>query len=207
MPVGYVENKSFSTISRLTDTNISDCFLPFHLESTISAGLVITMAELINPSPTEPYAQTMRMFFQILDKMVHEGNLVAVDQKNELVELQDNCASLQSLNHMGGPCDTTEEGLFGTENLNGVLKPVTNTQLPGIDVGKELGTSPFSASLGQDEYTMNSTYDMSPNQLMTVADMLNTEDLLDWVTLPNDAASSMSEEDSHQLYSKPGFSI
>lgn len=188
---------------RFTDTiGTLDCFLPFHLESTISAGLVLTMAELINPSSNLPYSDTMRSFFQILDKMVHEGNLVALVQKNELVELKDNCASLQSILRTGGLCENTDENertLLGTENSNGMLKPLTDSQLPNLDVDKELVTSPFPACLEQENFSINSAYDMTPNQLITVADMLSTEDMLEWVTLPFDGASSMSEENGNRI--------
>lgn len=55
------------------------------------------MATLVNPASAGLYSHTLQTLFQILDQMVHEGNLVAINQKNELVQLQDNCALLRTV--------------------------------------------------------------------------------------------------------------
>lgn len=158
--------------------------MPFHLESAVSAGLVITMATLVSPSLVETYSHTLQTLFRILDKMVHEGNLVAIDQKNELVQLQDNCALLRPVVDIATPRELREEGEGSRnriENIHGMLKSTTNHHLPDIDADKRVGTSPFPTG---DEFHLSSTFDMSPSQIMNVVDMLNTDDLLDWVNLP-----------------------
>ena len=161
--------------------------MPFHLESAVSAGLVITMATLVNPASADTYLHTLQTLFRILDKMVHEGNLVAINQKNELGQLQDNCALLRTVVDMATPNESieSERPQNGTENIHGMLKPAADHNLPDIDAGRRIGGEiPFPTGLGQDEFHLNSTFDMSPSQLMTVVDMLNTDDLIDWVTLP-----------------------
>ena len=162
--------------------------MPFHLESAVSAGLVITMVTLVNPASADTYLHTLQTLFRILDKMVHEGNLVAINQKNELGQLQDNCALLRTVVNMPTPNESIEESerpQNETENIHGMLKPAADHNLPDIDAGRRVGrTSSFPTGLGQDEFHLNSTFDMSSSQLMTVVDMLNTDDLLDWVTFP-----------------------
>lgn len=161
--------------------------MPFHLESAVSAGLVITMATLVNPASAGSYSHTLQTLFQILDQMVHDGNLVAINQKNELVQLQDNCALLRTVGNMATPDESIEESerpQNKIENMHGMLKSAADHNLPDIDAGRKIGEIPFPTGLEQDEFHLNSTFDMSPSQLMTVVDMLNTDDLIDWVTLP-----------------------
>lgn len=148
------------------------------------------MALMINPAFVEVYSQTMQTLFRILDKMIDGGNLIAVDQKNELIELQNNRALLQPMNNSMTPdqvIEAVESPQRRAEGTQGIATQITDDHIPYIDAGQNSGRSgPPSMDLGRDKSYIDPIFDMSPSQIMSVVDLLNTDDLIDWITLSND---------------------
>ena len=161
-------------------TYATECFLPFDLESAVSAGLVITMASLVSPSLIDNHEQFLGALSSVLDEMVDQGNLIAAGQKKELNELASLCESLKASPVMPGypALSQLEESILSnTELTPGPIGNVDNDNGPNLE-------QDWIPQIGE---SSQSAINMSPTQLLEVADMLNGDILLDWLDFPSRA--------------------
>ncbi|RJE25094.1 hypothetical protein PHISCL_02565 [Aspergillus sclerotialis] len=164
-------------LSALQDQTLLECFLPFHLESAVSAGLVFTMASLASPSLIESHTYYLGPLSSVLDQIIEQGNLIAAGQKKELNQLESLCASLKVSPAMGDYAVSSQlqEGAIPATGLtSGPLEPI----------GNDHGQNPNQAWTGQFGEPSQSAINMSPTQLLEVVDMMNGDSLLDWLDLP-----------------------
>ncbi|KAL4874888.1 fungal-specific transcription factor domain-containing protein [Aspergillus karnatakaensis] len=171
--------KSIFILSALQDQSLLECFLPFDLESAVSTGLVITMASLVSPSLIESHTSYLTNLSNILDHMVEQGNLIAADQKTELIELERLCASLKLAQHQDKDGDASAVPLQNGHNAY--------PEHPQAGILIDVDGSRDDQWQGDILEPTDWARDMSPSQILEVVDMLNGENLLDWVDLPSNA--------------------
>lgn len=149
------------------------------------------MASLVSPSLIEDNRDILGTLSSVLDQMIDHGNLIAANQKAELNQLGNLCARMK-----GSPTLASHPGLSqlqermspATGPTSGPLDHDLNTYMavPGIENNdannsREVWTGPLAE-------TSERVNDMSPSQLLDVVDMLNGENLLDWLDLPTGAS-------------------
>lgn len=161
-----------------------ECFLPFDLESAVSAGLVIAMASLVCPSLIENHAGFLRILHSVLDQMVDQGNLIAAGQKKELTQLESLCESLKTSSNVAN-CPGLSQRQEGMPSEAEIVPPHLEANRDpfvtraGIEAGN-LG----APRAGEANELSDWVQDMSPSQLLEAVDMLNGADLLNWVDIP-----------------------
>ncbi|KAL4950991.1 Zn(II)2Cys6 transcription factor [Aspergillus filifer] len=160
--------KTVNILSALQDQSLLEWFLPFDLESAVSAGLVITMASLVCPDLINDHTRLLQTLSGLLDEMISKGNLIAEDQKRELNELEGLFSRLNVCPDKGNISDDT------TVETSGLLMTGQKEFLDESELG------PQDAWLIQPEASAW-VRDMTPSQLLEVVDMLNGDNLLDWV--------------------------
>ncbi|KAL3474891.1 fungal-specific transcription factor domain-containing protein [Aspergillus californicus] len=203
--------KTVFILSALQDQTLLECFLHFDLESAVSAALVILMASLGCPSlmnnenDIENQAQAQGPLLDtvstLLDQIIAKGNLIAADQKTEITQLESLCSRLKS-----------SKGVPSYQNQN---QNQGQGQGPGQSQGRILvrpeDITPESLGLDQSGYlerlemennmdrdlnlrrdigghgpeSSDWARDMTPSQLLEVVDLLNGDNLLDWVDFPS----------------------
>lgn len=176
-------------------TNPIEWFLPFDLESAVSASLVITMATVACPSLVESPEGWLDTISTLLDQIIDKGNLIAADQKRELNELQDLCAKLTAKPRMTRrPNASQSYAGDGVQPKPGVIQaPLTpdhteymvSTGVPGgVEAdARDMCPEPEPGP-GQID-SLDWARDMTPSQLLEVVDMLNGDDLLNWMDFPS----------------------
>ncbi|GKZ86657.1 hypothetical protein AnigIFM56816_002068, partial [Aspergillus niger] len=143
------------------------------LQSAVSAGLVVTMATLVCPNLIESPSSVFKALSALLDHIENEGNLIAASNKRELADIHSLCLKLKSAPSMALSSQIAaqlEEGL----NLQSGASEIQ----PGEDV--TLGEALPSHWAG----------DMTPSQLLEVVDLLNEDNILDWVDFPTNAVDN-----------------
>ncbi|KAL3496051.1 hypothetical protein BJX62DRAFT_252420 [Aspergillus germanicus] len=178
--------KAVSILSALHDQTLLEWFLPFDLESAVSAGLVITMATLVCPSLIENHAYSLDTLSSLLDHMSDRGNLIAADQKQELSQLRTLCEKLKT-----SPAMTRYSEFSQTQENTAIpddvlpSDPCSFENLPTNGYTEPAGSQPNADTqtswLGDATDRSDWAQDMTPSQLLEVVDMLNGDDLLDWV--------------------------
>ncbi|KAL4911718.1 fungal-specific transcription factor domain-containing protein [Aspergillus aurantiobrunneus] len=191
--------KTTFILSALHDQGLLDCFLPFDLESAVSAGLVITMATLVCPSLIEDPSSHLDTLSGLLGHMVGRGNLIAADQKRELNELQGLCARLKTSSAIGHYTDFSgpqDRALGKQTHIPGVLD--TGDELYNIRPGTQASDDLHSGEAWSAEAEPSDwAYDMTPTQLLEVVDLLNSDNLLDWVDFASSSVDASIHHDRH----------
>lgn len=72
-------------------------FVPFDLESTWSAALVLLILPFIDPSLSQDTASSLHIVYDILEDMAAVGNIVASYRKTELAQLEQNLKALEAM--------------------------------------------------------------------------------------------------------------
>ncbi|PYI03707.1 Zn(II)2Cys6 transcription factor [Aspergillus sclerotiicarbonarius CBS 121057] len=165
--------KTVSILSALQDQTLLECFLPFDLESAVSAGLVITMATLVCPSLIENHFSFLKALSGLLDQMADKGNLIAANQKRELNEIERFCIKLKS-----SPATTFFSDFAQPQERTAERSGMTSEGLDAIHLGSEM--QPIEMAM-EEAWPSSWARDMTPSQLLEVVDLLNSDDLLDWV--------------------------
>ncbi|KAL4772344.1 fungal-specific transcription factor domain-containing protein [Aspergillus nidulans var. acristatus] len=158
--------KTVLILSALHQQTLLEWFLPFDLESTVSACLVVTMAKVVCPSLVDNPAYFTERMFDILDHIIEKGNLIAADQKMELSELGRLCAELRASPAMGHYSHFSESHILPET-------PLLHQREPPSTSGDEAWTGLAEAA----DWARN----MTPSQLLEVVDLLNGDDLLNWM--------------------------
>ncbi|KAL3436127.1 fungal-specific transcription factor domain-containing protein [Aspergillus tetrazonus] len=143
--------KTVLILGALHQQTLLEWFLPFDLESTVSACLVIIMA---------------KRMFDMLDHIIEKGNLIAADQKMELSELGRLCAELRASPAMGRYSDFSQSHVLPDTPLLHQIEPPSTS---GDDAWTGLAEAADWAR------------DMTPSHLLEVVDLLNGDDLLNWM--------------------------
>jgi hypothetical protein len=71
--------------------------VPFDLESTWSAALVLLIAPVLDPSLLRDYDSSLQTAFDVLNEMAIVGNSVAAHRKGELEQLRETLKALESV--------------------------------------------------------------------------------------------------------------
>ncbi|KAJ5477650.1 hypothetical protein N7530_003159 [Penicillium desertorum] len=177
--------KTLQVLGALQEQSLLECFLPFDLESAVSAGLVITMASLVSPPMVENHTSLLDTLYCVLDRMIDQGNLIAADQKKEIRQLESLCASLKTSTVLASSSRPPEAQARNAPEAGLTPGPSSDDwdpcmARPGID-----GSGAGVAWDGQTNEPFHWTSNLSPTQLLEAADMLDGGDLLDWVDLPS----------------------
>lgn len=153
------------------------------------------MATVACPSLVESPEGWLDTISTLLDQIIDKGNLIAADQKRELNELQDLCARLTAEPRMARhPNASQSSAVAGVQAKPGVIQaPLTPDHTEcmvgaGVPGGVEtdardmcLGPGPGPGHIDSLDWAR----DMTPSQLLEVVDMLNGDDLLNWMDSPS----------------------
>lgn len=176
-------------LTRLADGIPIEWFLPFDLESAVSAGLVIIMATVSCPSLVESPESWLDSISTLLDQIIDKGNLIAADQKRELNELQGLCAKLTATPRRSRRPNVSQS-YTGVQPKPGAIQAplspdnteyMVETGLPGDAEAEARDMCPGPGQID----TLDWARDMTPSQLLEVVDMLNGDDLLNWMDIPS----------------------
>lgn len=148
----------------------------------MSAGLVVIMCRSINLTSDQNFCLALQSVYRILDKMIQDGNLIAEDQKTEIMQLQALFSEFQPQEFELQPNESTrqaERDLGKIRYINDDTHISMNQRLSSLG-REEIGHGP--CFLGSEPFTEDSTWadNISPSQLMDLVDMLDADDLLDW---------------------------
>ncbi|KAB8259358.1 hypothetical protein BDV32DRAFT_159295 [Aspergillus pseudonomiae] len=80
--------KTIHILQALQRQQLLEHFLPFDLESAISAGVIMCMVAIVAPFIVESPRHYLEGVFAVLAEMVEKGNLVAEAHKNKLEHLE-----------------------------------------------------------------------------------------------------------------------
>jgi hypothetical protein len=158
--------------------------LPFDLESAVSASLVITMASLISLPLIVDRTLYLDMLFSVLDRMIDHGNLIALDKKRKIHQLETLCANLKMSPSSSGinasnPSQVQPSNLPDT-NLASRLS--SDGWDPYLRQGTEVdGAREACEEESPDVYQWANN--ISPSHLLEAANMLDGGNLVDWVDL------------------------
>ncbi|KAE8362684.1 Zn(II)2Cys6 transcription factor [Aspergillus caelatus] len=190
--------RTIDILRAFQDQSLLEIFLPFDLDSAVSAGLVIYMATLANFNSTEDYSYLRDTLFDILDHFISEGNLVAVDHKMALQQLEkfltDSHAPMNDGNHWLQLADAeimAREHLSCSEIIctNGAVQSDgAASGIEGVNAGMMAGSSGL---VDPHEWEQ----ELIPAQLMTVVDMLDGCSVLNWATFPDSPSTLDGQED------------
>ncbi|CAG7983721.1 unnamed protein product [Penicillium salamii] len=178
--------KTSHILESLQQQNLIECFLPFDLESTVSASLVLTVASLLNPPLIANRRLHLEALSRVLDQMVDRKNLVAADKKEKIDQLGVLCANLKmtphslvksSISSQIPPNKMLEDGLI-PDTAGGELDLRPLQQAEQLEESREAWEEGI-----YEPYKWNS--DISPSHLLEAADLLDGGNLMDWVDLPN----------------------
>lgn len=159
-------------------------FVPFDLESTWSAALVLLIAPVVDPSLFRDNDGSLQTAFDVLNEMAAVGNSVAACRKGELEQLRETLKALESISPSSQvPTQPSPNG--GNEAF--ALQPFDQNQ-SGI----------IGSMHSEVEYISAHSFDMeevlSSEQLEAVANAMNLNGL-DWTW----AASSLDQLDPSLL--------
>lgn len=161
-----------------------DVFVPFDLESTWSAALVLLIAPAIDPSLRKNHEVSLRTALDVLNEMSSVGNSIAASRQREIMQLKDTLAALQSMN--------------ARENTSAEPSAYNQTNTLVFPYLKEQQSDGLGFIQSEVEYASVHSFDMeevlSSEQLEAVANAMNL-DSLDWTW----AASSMEHLDPSLL--------
>ncbi|CAI7628261.1 unnamed protein product [Penicillium palitans] len=190
--------KTSQILGSLQEQNLLECFLPFDLESTVSAGLVVTMASLVDLPLIANRKSYLDMLLSVLDRMIDHGNLIALDKKSKIHQLESLCVNLKdspssSLINTSDPLqlqqsslqdDTLAAARISRDGRDSYLRQKIYAEGQREDCEEEdEEEEQEQEDLATDAYRWAN--DISPSQLLEAANMLEGGSLLDWVDLPS----------------------
>ncbi|OJJ59112.1 hypothetical protein ASPSYDRAFT_89830 [Aspergillus sydowii CBS 593.65] len=181
--------KTVFILNSLHDQTLLEWFLPFDLESAVSAGLVVIMATVACPSLIESPESWLDSISTLLDQIIDKGNLIAADQKRELNELQGLCAKLTATPRRSRRPNVSQSYTGVQPKPGAIQAPLSpdNTEYmveTGLAGDAEAEARDMCPGPGQID-TLDWARDMTPSQLLEVVDMLNGDDLLNWMDIPS----------------------
>jgi len=142
--------------------------VPFDLESTWSAALVLLIAPIIDPSLLGDHDESLQTVLDVLNDMASVGNSVAAGRQKELDQLSKTLEALQIME------PSQQESARDSLTIN---TPVTLQQW---DLSHMVNTEPYQSEV---DYTSTHSFDMeevlTTEQLEAVANAMNLNDL-DW---------------------------
>ncbi|KAJ4357246.1 uncharacterized protein N0V89_001821 [Didymosphaeria variabile] len=156
-------------LAALQSQTLIDTFVPFDLESTWSAALVLLIASVVDPSLVHDTASSLKITFDVLNDMSAVGNSVATSRRAELERLKH---TLKALENMGqqAPIHTSPPAAASDEPL---AMATMNPNHPGTVRSGYSDIEYMSAHSWDMEDVLNSA------QLEAVAESMNLNGL-DW---------------------------
>jgi hypothetical protein len=144
------------------------------------------MAMLVCPSLIENHAYFLDTLSNLLDHMSDRGNLIAADQKQELSQLRTLCEKLKTspaMTRYPEFLQTQESAVLPGDVLPSIPCSFENLPIDGYTQPSrsQSNAEPQTSWLGDATDRSDWAQDMTPSQLLEVVDMLNGDDLLDWV--------------------------
>ncbi|OGM49651.1 hypothetical protein ABOM_001871 [Aspergillus bombycis] len=187
--------KTIYILRALQDQSLLETFLPFDLDSAVSAGLVIYMAAFVSLHSIEEQSRLRDTLFDILDHLISEGNLVAVDHKMALEQLDGLSKNLHAqMNDCNHWPRLEHAEIVAREQLNSseTICAEGAVQSGGAPDNGDVNTGMMTGFAGPMElYAWEQ--ELIPTRLMTVVDMLDGINVLDWATFP-DSSSSLDDQ-------------
>lgn len=143
---------------------MSDVFVPFDLESTWSAALVLLIIPVVDPSLAKDTESSIKVAYDVFNEMAAVGNSIAACRKAELEQLEKTLRAL--------------EAIPAAESVNGA------TSDGGEPYGaRTLETNQSSLTQPDTEHMSTFSFDveevLTAQQLEAVADSMNMNGL-DW---------------------------
>lgn len=156
--------------------------MPFDLESTWSAALVLMIAPVVDPTLFRDHDGSLQTAFDVLNEMAAVGNSIAACRKGELEQLRDTFKALETMSQQASTQFSPNDG-----NDPFALQPFDANQ-PGT----------IGSMHSEVEYMSAHSFDMeevlSSEQLEAVANAMNLNEL-DWTW----AANSLDQLDPSLL--------
>lgn len=150
------------------------------------------MATVACPYLVESPQTWLSSISTLLDQIIDKGNLIAADQRRELSELQDLCAKLTAEPRMPRQ-HIRSQSYAAVQPRQGVIQAplspdnteyVAGTVPGGVEAAAAARDICPGPGPGQID-ALDWARDMTPSQLLGVVDMLNGDDLLNWMDFPN----------------------
>lgn len=172
--------------------------MPFDLESAVSAGLVVTMASLVDLPLIANRKSYLDMLLSVLDRMIDHGNLIALDKKSKIHQLESLCVNLKdspssslinTSDHLQLQQSSLQDDNLATrisrDGRDSYLrqKVYAEGQREDYEEEEDEEEEQEQEDLATDAYRWAN--DISPTQLLEAANMLEGGSLLDWVDLPS----------------------
>lgn len=156
------------------------------------------MATLVNVNSTEDYSYLRDTLFDILDHFISEGNLVAVDHKMALEQLENLSTDLHApMNNGNHWPQLADAEIMAREHLNCSEVICTNGAVQSDRAAS--GIEDVNAGMMLDSSGPVDPYEweqeLIPAQLMTVVDMLDGCSVLNWATFPGSPSTIDGQED------------
>ncbi|OHW94686.1 C6 transcription factor [Colletotrichum incanum] len=157
-------SKSLLILSTLQSQHLLESFLPFDLEQTFSAGVVLTLMTAVPglPSHDSSYTKTAS---SIMDTMITRGNIVARYRKEELEKLQEMLRLAQARHH--APSIAMNSG-----NNTNLAHDNIQLSLQNDNVSRDLSTEQ-SAERGP--ATGSTANGLASEQMLSIAGLLDWE--------------------------------
>ncbi|KAH6612413.1 Zn(II)2Cys6 transcription factor [Boeremia exigua] len=165
-------------LAALQSQTLLDVFVPFDLESTWSAALVLLIAPVVDPSLFKDNEGSLQTALDVLNEMASTGNSIASFRKDELSQLRDTLKSLELMEP--NPRYPTQ------------LSPNDSNDAFPLQPYEDIQPGTLASMQSEVEYMSTHSFDMeevlSSEQLEAVANAMNLNGL-DWTW----AASSMDQ--------------
>ncbi|KAK4866825.1 hypothetical protein LT330_007988 [Penicillium expansum] len=184
--------KTSQILGSLQDQNLLECFLPFDLESAVSAALVVTMASLVDLPLIANRTSYLDLLLSVLDQMIDHGNLIALDKKRKVHQLESLCVKLKdypssSLINTSDPLQL-EQRNSQDDNLDPSISSDGRDSYLRQNIHAEGSRKDFEEEQEQEDLATDAcrwANDISPSRLLEAANMLEGGSLLDWADLPS----------------------
>lgn len=154
------------------------------------------MASLVDLPLIANRTSYLHMLLSVLDRMTDHGNLIALDKKRKIHQLESLCVNLKdspssSLINTLDPLqlqpnnsqDDNQAPRILSEGSDSYLRQNIHAEGPRENCGEEEEEEEEEEDIATDAYRWAN--DISPSQLLEAANMLDGGSLLDWVDLPS----------------------
>ncbi|KAJ8112456.1 hypothetical protein OPT61_g5177 [Boeremia exigua] len=171
-------------LAALQSQTLLDVFVPFDLESTWSAALVLLIAPVVDPSLFKDSEGSLQAAFDVLNEMASVGNSVAASRKEELSQLRDTLKAL--------------EFMEPSQRHSTQISPNGSNDIYTLQSFEDIRPGTLGSMQSEVEYMSTHSFDMedvlSSEQLDAVANAMNLNGL-DWTW----AASALDQLDPSLL--------
>lgn len=152
------------------------------------------MASLVSSNLIDGHYHLRNTVFGILDDMIDKGNLVAKDHKAELETLEALLGQLQTPSRILPYLEGVEQQISVSDHCVAMREAMSMNDKTVKSTELDLcGEVDLMGNESEQTDTWNWENDVPPTQLMTLVDMLDTDNAMDWATCLGDFAGSATE--------------